>query len=109
MLLPVPEIAEDPVRRERLCSPAGEELLQVIDRGCGPPEGLPTVCAVLVEQEGGEVVEPRLVGVGHVRALTDLRLPLLELLARHGTRGRAGRSFQGLAGFYSPFRRPRLR
>src|SRR5258707_364239 len=78
-------------------APAGNDLLKVIGRGWGPPEGLPTVCAVLVEQEGGEVVEPRLVGVGHVRALTDLRLPLLELLARHGARDGAGRSFQGLA------------
>ena len=53
LFLPVPDIAEDSVSRDRLSPPAGEEFLQVIDRGCGPPEGLPTVCVVLVEQEGG--------------------------------------------------------
>jgi hypothetical protein len=48
-----------------------------------PVEGLPGIGAVLVDQECREVVEARLVGVGHVRALADLRLPVLELLVRH--------------------------
>ena len=97
LLLPVPDIGEDAICRDGLCSPSGEELLQVVDGGLDPIEGLPTVGAVLVEQEGDEVVEARLVGVGHVRALADLGLPVLELLARHGARGGAGRSLQGLA------------
>jgi hypothetical protein len=75
-------MGEDPIRRDGLRPPSGEEPLQVVDRVLDPAERLPTVRAVLVDQQRGEVVESRLVGVGYVRALMDLRLPLLELLAR---------------------------
>src|SRR5215467_6720859 len=94
LLLPVSDVAEDTLCRQRLDSASREEISEVIDRVLDAVERLAAIRSVFVEEEACQIIEAGLVRIRQVHALAEGSLPLLQLLICNGPGGGSRRPLQ---------------